>query len=373
MKRELLLQPRVRPTALVNRNVRRFVGPLGLVFSIAGCTPSGGAVDGVGAKTAWDANEAKAEAENARIESNFLEFRDLDAFFEALQSLKGKDQTALESWEASRNFVSMNRIYERIIEETEQNRADGQDGDEGEDASRELSYSVRYAGMLRPGRLGLDMNVTVDEYAKLVNKDGLVRIGDFIYQFTRNKVKAIGGQGGSRVSVLKQAQTTNEGLAVWVTPVRILKGGANADPRLALLGGADAATAKPAAGSFSRSCESVAGRSRLIAYEEFIEWTDPADPKRIVTNYGLTVRSLKREGAWLNHRTGSMKAEGWYEGSDPLGKKSYRVDTAGGATVSTLRYPFLENHQVFDPAARPVVYSSTHHVFGESNTACHID
>jgi hypothetical protein len=341
---------------------RGLFAPLVILVSFAGCAP-GGAIDGPGARVggASDADEA----EDSKIEANFLEFQDLEAFFETLGTLKTKDRDALESWESQRGFVSMGSIYARILEETTSGGADGPDGD-GPEGSPDLgsragfSYSARYTGMLRPSRFGLDMNVTVDDYAKLVNKDGLVRIGDFIYQFTRDKVKATGGRGGSRVALLKQAQTTNEGLAVWVTRV-VIKSSPQAAEEIA------------APGSFSRSCESVAGSSRLIAYEELVEWIDPANPRRIITNYGLKLRSLRREGAWLDHWTDAMKATGWYEGSAPLGKKSYSIDIAQGATVSTLHYPFLENHQTFEPAARPVVRSSEHHVFGESGTGCAID
>jgi hypothetical protein len=353
MKRDLISRPFARAALLGSQGL---LAPV-LLIALAGCA-SVVAADGGGANTG---GVVEVDEEDANLEDQLLELPDLNAFFEALGSSRGKDRAAQASWEAERGFVSMSSIFAKIVDEAESGASGGRVEDHGAPAlplqgSTSLSYSARYAGMLRTGRFGLDMNVTVDDYAKLVNKDGLVKIGDFIYQFTRDRVKAIGG-GSSRIPLLKQAQSTNEGLAVWVTRV-VVKG--------------RPAGEGPAPGSFSRGCESVSGEHRLIAHEELIEWADPLDPRRIITNYGLKIRSFKGRGTWLLHRTDSLRANGWYEGVEPLGKQSYSFDMAAGVAVSTIRYPFVQDHQVFDPRARPVVRSSEHQVFGAGGTGCAI-
>lgn len=349
LKRELFSFARVR----VDAASPALLAPLLLVASLGACAP----IVDVGERTKAGGVVVEVDEEDTEMEDQLLELPDLNAFFDALAASRSKDRSAQASWETEQGFVSMSSIFGRVVDESESGAArDDIHGEPGLPGSTSLSYSARYAGMLRVSQVGLDMNVTVDEYAKLVNKDGLVRIGDFIYQFTRDRVKAIGG-GASRIPVLKQAQSTNEGQAVWVTPV------ATKSRKQAGEGPAR---------SFTRGCESISGAHRLVAYEELVEWADPVSPGLIVTNYALKLRSFQKRGTWQHHRTDSLRASGWYEGTAPLGKQSYKFDTAEGAAVSTLRYPFVQDHQVFDPGARPIVRSSEHHVSGEGGTACAI-
>jgi hypothetical protein len=349
MKGELFSFARER----VGETSPALLAPLLLVACLAACAP----IVGAGASTADEGVVVEVDDDDAEMEAQLLELPDLNSFFEALAASRSKDRAAQESWEAERGFVSMSSIFARILDDSERGAARGDaHGAPGLPGSTARSYSARYPGMLRVSQVGLDMNVTVDEYARLVNKDGLVKIGDFIYQFTRDNVKAIGG-GESRIALLKRAQSTNEALAIWVTPVEVKS---------------RRRPGEAAPGSFSRGCESVSGDHRLVASEELIEWADPVDPRHIVTNYALELRSFQRHGTWKHHRTDALRASGWYEGSGPIGRQSYSFDTAEGAAVSSLRYSFMQDHQVFDPGDRPVVLSSEHHISGEGGTSCAI-
>jgi hypothetical protein len=141
----------------------------------------------------------------------------------------------------------------------------------------------------------LEMNITVPSYADFVNSDGIVKIGNEIYQFKKDYVRVITDGSVSKISLLKNLTTDKNGIEVY--PV-------SRQRKLSNSGRTQA----------NSSCQNTNGSYRLLAYEDWVGAYLPGGNCGygvFLENYYLTLRSLKRIlGTWQNHQTGSLRSEG---------------------------------------------------------------
>jgi len=114
------------------------------------------------------------------VEQGILVFENLEDYRATLLALN--QMTVLEQllWEEEAGFYSMQRLFNDLMEEESQ--------------KGEVSHSTKYidaleSGLIREHEFGYDLNIFNPAYAPVLNEQGLVKVGNDIFQFTSSTLK----------------------------------------------------------------------------------------------------------------------------------------------------------------------------------------
>ena len=141
---------------------------------------------------------------------------------------------------------------------------------------------------------GIRLNLIRTELDYLLNKDGLVKVGDKIIQYKSSYTKVIEDGDTKKIALLEKTMSTDKKLGVSVHPIKFY----NANKKLNY--------------AYTRSCEGGYGsplQYRIIVYEEAYHHDDGLYRNYLGT---LKIRTLKRGflGGWYNHATRSQSGFG---------------------------------------------------------------
>lgn len=330
-------------------------------------------------------DEQVAEVSQAQNKQDYLEFKSEEAFAKALAELNQKSHVQLDIWEQEqKGFVSLRKRYNEVIKAEEIN------GDNGLEPLKSREATL-YARVYVPSEYGgIEPNVADWRMMAVVNVDGIVKIGNFIHQFSKSETKSILHKVGVKDDVAKLKATSKANIAAGLTVFPVVSSQKNISGSVPSVKGArpsDSVTPLPG----SRFCEGFSGSPqewRIIAYEEMLEIKrggeeticepsikynsttgqyEPTISCRTVTNPNLTqyqaqlhIRTLKRgfwgswndrsssgqqaNGTWKLTASSTIVSPGWNSGNtgtvnNPFANTSYNVTNTTGET-STLNFIF---------------------------------
>ena len=295
---------------------------------------------------------------------NILEFESEQALQDTLLFLRGKDDAFLDTWEVQKGFTSMRKIFNEVAE------AEIQVANKYENLppqalaalqNKPVEHSqkaILHKNMLvtrntDDGAQYYEKNIHTDELSRVVNEDGIVIVGDKIYQHISDKIKIITDGDVNKIPLLKAAVVTNANQNIQVFSVS----GTN---------------------TFNRSCQSNDGRLRIIVYEDFIQNTSTFYPTNKVTTYRVRVRSLQRRlfGAWYDNYNTNISLNGNHVGNITSGwfanNNSTTINWSGAYNVASsgqvhtfeiyLPYPQMlqSNPGLRTDGLHPEIYQSWH-------------
>ncbi len=218
-------------------------------------------------------------------QNNYITFANDAAFYAAVAQVANFSPAERISWENQQNIVSMYTIFESIVdaELLLSDAALNADGSVQHSEAAKNNPSVLYEQVQDDGNF-YDINIHNYAFSRVVNKNGLVKIGNKIYQHTYKYTKTLSEPNLNKIALLIEAEGSDA---------------AN---------GIEVIVANPFArfGSRSRSCVANDRRLRGILYEEFVQNAVPGSPNLAKTFYSTKSRSLQKRlfGAWYdNFRT----------------------------------------------------------------------
>jgi len=241
------------------------------------------------------------------VYNGMIVFSDYETFKSISNIVASKSDQELNDWEKSISFKSLRYIFNETIEnEIEFVESQAEKTSNVNLDRNTLGFLPETKKYLDKGVFYIDeyetvsMNVSDDYLGALVNKDGLVRIGDNIILFQRDLVKTLKVLEPSKIQLLYAAKQTDVSNGISVSEVKRI---VNFESRISgnnktqIIG----------------SCVSTVDNYRLYVYEE---WT--AVYPDIVTctsgplnTYKIKLRSLKKTlGIWNNYNTGFMRLNG---------------------------------------------------------------
>lgn len=235
------------------------------------------------------------------VQNNFLTFKTSDEFYKTAEKLAKAPYSEVIDLEKQHNFVSLRTLLKKAEEEDAANHEKEMKMAEVNPAMvTMMTHQIPQIIKDNPNTFfyskeeGIRLNLIKIELASLLNKDGIVKIGDKIIQYKSTYTKVIEDGDESKIALLETTGTTDKGVGVSVHPVKFY----NANKRLNY--------------AYTRSCEGGYGsplQYRIIVYEEAYHLDDPT-----YRNYfgGLEIRTLRRGafGAWYNHATRSQSGSG---------------------------------------------------------------
>lgn len=132
-----------------------------------------------------------------QLEDDYLVFVDNTHFDNTLKELNHKSVDELDEWEQSLGFKSVRYYQDQAIQEisASETKADFE------------RVHQKYANKVRFNENGtIDMLINIPVLSKVLNLNGLVKIGDLLHQYSENKVVAVIGDK----TKLKAAQNRTE-------------------------------------------------------------------------------------------------------------------------------------------------------------------
>ncbi|TAG57182.1 MAG: hypothetical protein EAZ29_02335 [Runella slithyformis] len=274
-------------------------------------------------------------------ENRYLEFKDFSTFQDKLKEIQKKSPDELVSWESSVNFTTLHRSYEQIMKDelasVEKAEALVRQGVSPKDIKLEKSLLRQELGkMLIETSLGTEINLFDPAYAKLLNKDGVVKIGVELYKFGSDNVKVIKDGDYSHIAFLDNVSEKNQTPNLKYLPVKV----SNQPLR----------TAKMSASDFS--CSNETGGYRVDGWVRSYYWETGNSWGGYQYSYVAFMKSTHRRWSrawgWVTHNTNIYRTFGNYAltitnntswanmGSNSSG--SFDMTNYGGTTANAFYY-----------------------------------
>lgn len=235
------------------------------------------------------------------VHKGMLNFKDQASFDSFVKSRVDLSATELEQWEKANNFKSLSTIHEEIIDKEDVflNTMNIKYNGSESITRKDIGYTPEAQALIDKGLLvvneyeTLDLNVPVHFYGGLLNKDGILRIGNEIHVPKMDFIMVIKDGDIAKISIAKNYKPGDQ-LENGVQIARVERS----------IKSSNATTSKVAA---TLSCDNVVDRYRLIVYDEYsyIFFNDGSFPCRNeFSNYNIRLRSLRKIlGTWQNHET----------------------------------------------------------------------
>jgi hypothetical protein len=187
----------------------------------------------------------------------YLTFTNKEAFHLTLAEVQLLDSSALQVWESERGFFSMRNAFNELttaelkvskrIDNMSQDSLDYYDTKPTLHSQEATDFSHMIITRSEENGSFFDLNINNYNFAYLVNTYGIVKIGDKIYQFTKDYVKSINNGDANKISMLLMATENDPTNNITVT---------------ALSAGIDPFLRQAATSTFVRSKIGNSGRDR---------------------------------------------------------------------------------------------------------------
>lgn len=147
----------------------------------------------------------------------FLHFSSNEAFEDSVKLLSSLTRSELDSWEHSRKFVSLRNTYETIIDQ-ETAQADLEELQIRQNANLLKTMKHKFTPLVRNSTQmilvslenGVEYKLFNPIYAKVLNKDGIVKIGKSIFQYGHAEIRQIVNGDKNEISKLSTINKNNQ-------------------------------------------------------------------------------------------------------------------------------------------------------------------
>jgi hypothetical protein len=195
--------------------------------------------------------------------SKYLEFPNFDAFTKAVVAATQAEPTRQFAWEKSQGFVSLKHLLEREVDNFIANEAPkfAQMGAEGaKEAEARIQNGLKaYRGFITySNENAFELAVSPSAYGHLLNRDGVVKIGPDLYQFTADRMKVVRGGDATKIPDLFGTTASDPARGIEVTDIR-----AGAGPVLS-----SGRTESHIYSTYNQGFAGAAGQVQLILYNE---------------------------------------------------------------------------------------------------------
>jgi hypothetical protein len=158
--------------------------------------------------------------------SKYLEFPNFDAFTKAVVAATQAEPARQFAWEKSQDFVSLKRMLEREIDNFAANEAPkfaNPTAEQAKEAEANIQAGLRaYRGFITySNQEAFALAVSPSAFGHLLNRDGVVKIGPDLYQFTADRMKVIRGGDEAKIPELFGAAASDPVRGIEVTDIRV--------------------------------------------------------------------------------------------------------------------------------------------------------
>ena len=147
-----------------------------------------------------DSGTSSGVSEIVTNKSGFLEFKDMQIFKQTVEELKALTTEKRIAWEKEHDFTSLKSVYDEVLKDETKLfnslKINFKDIDKVNPNLFPNVHSVMFEScsnsIISTGEKIIDIpqaNIGITEYAGLVNKDGLVRISNGLFQFKKGVIK----------------------------------------------------------------------------------------------------------------------------------------------------------------------------------------
>lgn len=260
--------------------------------------------------------------------SQLLTFKNFKEFSQTADKLFNQPVQQQMAWEAERGFVSLKTLFKKVQDEEEANY-DNENKLYATNPALVTTHQKSATAKSMPDMIIYDtvhggelLNVSDPRFATLLNKDGMVIIGNMLYQFTywATKSMLLGADEQKAVATLKAVTTTQPGQKIFVTVVK---------HTISPMPANSSANARISDYDYVNSCENASGspfKYELIGYFDEIEGVGYTecdqngycyDDSNLQYNYSalvVTLRTLKRGtfGGWYDRSTSLQSSSGTF-------------------------------------------------------------
>jgi hypothetical protein len=281
----------------------------------------------VGAISCADEPRLRGENDNlVQVRNGMLEFRDRAAYDQVSQQLEAMSKSELNKWESSlTGFVSIRSIYYQALSEEE---TFFENSGSLSDHCAFVKEHIGALTFLSEDALDMQPNLpphTERRLSSLVNEDGLVKIGNSIFEYRSLSIKEIRNGDESKIELLNNYVKSDMSQNIIVTKfTKIALDASHPNMKVAFQNNADCV------GHTSGGGQRVKGSVYLFASESNVDG--------VINYYGwITVRATNQEkklGVWLGKRTSELAIVGNIDVSPDWGSYSVYVDTGGDLDTS---------------------------------------
>lgn len=165
----------------------------------------------------FDINTTEAKiASNIAVQNGILVFENFDDYKSTLLALSKMPQQERRAWEQKTGFVSMRGIFEDIMAAEWEQSKNGTTTGHSVLYQSNLSNGIIAERLLSDGTKLYDLNIFNPFYALIINKNGFVKIGEDLFQFTAGALKQMQNTGLEQVQLLMNAQNSDSRLGIEV-------------------------------------------------------------------------------------------------------------------------------------------------------------
>ncbi len=152
-----------------------------------------------------------------KLRNNYLWFNDSATFEKTLNELQTFSREELDAWEKQLGFTSIRFLFEKAVDEDEAYFEKLEAFTEKEleakfpnGVSPHSAYVLKNANLFRFHDEGwFEIDIPYQNLFKVLNKEGIVRIGDKIKKYSFNAVKIIHDGDESKIELLSTTDQTN--------------------------------------------------------------------------------------------------------------------------------------------------------------------
>jgi hypothetical protein len=193
-----------------------------------------------------------------KLRDGYLVFEDMNHFSTVKSILQKKESSYLERWESQIGFRSFRSAYEKLLQQSEE------------------GINIDYKDILASDDV-MDINLPNLEIAKLVNNNGLIEIGNKIFQYRKDNVKIITDGDSKKIKDLDKYSQSSSEANVYVATVSHLS-------KINLAGRTE---------STLHSCAAANGSEKygISFIEDYTVFTD--DVGWIHSTYTMSIGSIK--------------------------------------------------------------------------------
>ena len=178
--------------------------------------------------------EEEVQGWNVRFnqEGNYLEFETYEKFQETISMLKEMNSKQADAWSKQYGFASLKAVYDqaiteqrRYIENLEKKVEAGKLAVEDVTQRRAPFVEKHASSFIFDDEIegDFDMNIFNPDIAKVVNKTGIVKIGNALSQYTNQTIKIMEGGSSNQIDLLISSKSNNLDLGIKVNPVKLFQ------------------------------------------------------------------------------------------------------------------------------------------------------
>lgn len=279
-----------------------------------------------------------------KVSNGYLEFRDDEVFENTRNLLKTKDISYLDAWEKQfSDFHSQRSIFEQAIEEELKFAESGEFGAQGQH-SQFVSNNSDVLLFDEEGRIKSNLPITEEFISAFVNRNGLVKIGGKLYQYSEKSIKVIVDGDDSKLPLLPELgqSSLEHGVLVYNIEVQEIDLSGNSVGRTEFVG--DAGCTGYSQGGTGN--QRVIGNVSLACTAVVDLYGNYGYPGQIVTQTKCIVNAvneIKNVFGWNRKTTNELYFDGTVNINSPYngGPRYIEFSTSGNSASSLSAQPWV--------------------------------